>query len=126
MANGLARRHGTLRQRFFQTMIEVLVNELALGIRYGVFNGMELMRHLKAIPTALQHADERAHVPLCSPEALHNCPMACFAHDNNLSWGIGCCKRVSFSYSCCAFVAIVPSQRLVYDCIANLSNLGRK
>ena len=47
-----------------KTMVDVIVDQFALGVGDGVFNGMKLLREIEARLTCLDHADK------CSADVL--------------------------------------------------------
>ena len=48
----------------FEAMLDVIVNEFALGVRDRLFHGVELLREFKAGATFLDHRDQRSQMAI--------------------------------------------------------------
>lgn len=64
--------HRALCQRILHAMTYVIVNEFALGVGYGGFDGMKLLRNLQTITSALDHGNQRTQMAFRPFQALRN------------------------------------------------------
>jgi hypothetical protein len=53
-----------LRMFGIEAMINMVMDERALGVYHGLFHGMELLRDLEAGLACLDHLDHRAQMPV--------------------------------------------------------------
>ena len=70
-------------------MVDVIVDQFALGVGDGVLNGMKLLREVEAWLTRLDHADKRAQVSFRAFQTLDDGRMTLVFHLLVLSPGIG-------------------------------------
>jgi hypothetical protein len=69
----------------FQTMFEMVVNELTLGTADSLFHGMKLLREFKARAVLLEHGDYSTQVAFGPPEPFQNSGVALVLHGIYLS-----------------------------------------
>ena len=61
----------------FQAVVDVVVDQRFLGLRHGLFDRLQLLRHIKARPASLQHLDDGFQVTIRSFEAVGDVGVRC-------------------------------------------------
>ena len=59
-----------------QAVIDVILNQGALGLAYGLLHGMQLLRDIHALTAILDHGDDAAQMALGALQALHDIAVA--------------------------------------------------
>jgi hypothetical protein len=58
------------RDGVFQAVIDVILDQRALGLAYGFFHRMQLLGNVHALAPFFDHDDDTAQMTICSLEAL--------------------------------------------------------
>jgi hypothetical protein len=84
-------------RRGVEAMVDMVMDQLPLGLPYGLFDGVKLLGEFKACPAFGEHHDDLPDMPFGALEPLDDFRMACvnlgFWRENILSPGTGCRKR---------------------------------
>lgn len=72
-----------------ETVLDMVMNEFALGVADGFFHRVELLSEVNTRPTGFDHRDDGSDMSFSAPEALGDRWMRFVLHGTILSWGIG-------------------------------------
>lgn len=84
-----ARGLGVAANPVRQTMVDVIMDEFALGIADSMLDGMQLLSELDARSLLLQHGNDGAQMPLGTLQTFNDVGVTMVAHPDIISWGIG-------------------------------------
>jgi hypothetical protein len=82
------------RNGVFQAVVDVILDQRALGLAHGFFYGVQLLRDVHALTALFDHGDDAAQVAVCAFETLDDRRVAVV--DMGVDIGVNMAMSVGF------------------------------